>query len=278
MWGEWPFLSLLLTAPAPYSLLLGTTGNFVLRFSSIFLLLIKLFLVRGELLFWQQQILNAWFPCAWLHCNYQCRLPKVKRTYSFFRWWLNQWSQFLQFVSSVQLEAERVYSVVSEHRNDSCIHNTDTDTYPTTWSQLPSPFFPCHCWQGCAHTLLSPCLFPCTFPQMSQALILGSCSPRESILKKTRKIIREWSNNWMYTWTSTVPKDYHILVINKWKANTSKFSWQRLGWDRTSTDSEESVRNLLAAVKGQQRPEIYSKPALGCDSIYPRWGWCQMRL
>lgn len=97
-----------------------------------------------------------------------------------------------------------------------CFQSTETTpafkhryrhTYPPMWSQLHSPFFPCHSGQGCAHTLLSPCLFPCAFPQMSQALILGSLSPGESILKKTWKIIREWSNNWMYTWTSTVPKD-----------------------------------------------------------------------
>lgn len=35
----------------------------------------------------------------------------------------------LAVLSSVQLEAERAYSVVSEHRNDSCIHNMDTDTH-----------------------------------------------------------------------------------------------------------------------------------------------------
>lgn len=155
----------------------------------------------------------------------------------------------------------------SQHR----YRHTDS----TMWSQLPSPSFPCHSWQGCVHTSLSPCLFPCILPQMSQALILGSFSP---FWKKAWKLIREWSNNWMYTWTSNVPKDYHILVINKWKANISKFSWQRLGRDRTSTDSEEPVRNLLAALKGRQRPEISSKPVPGCDSINHLWGWCQMRL
>lgn len=56
-------------------------------------------------------------------------------------------------------------------------------------------------------------------------------------------------------------------VINKWKANTTKLPWQILGRDRTSTDSEEPASNLLAALKAQQRPEISSKPVLGCDSI-----------
>lgn len=35
----------------------------------------------------------------------------------------------LAVVSSVWIEAERVYSVVSEHRNYSCIHNIDTDPH-----------------------------------------------------------------------------------------------------------------------------------------------------
>lgn len=67
----------------------------------------------------------------------------------------------------------------------------------------------------------------------------------------------------MYTWTSAFPKDYHILVINKWNANTSKFPWQRLGRDRTSTDSEGTCKQPAGSTEGSARPE--NLPGLHLD-------------
>lgn len=155
----------------------------------------------------------------------------------------------LAFVSWVQLVAERVYSVVSEHRNNSCIHNTDTDPHipPLEASSLlPSSLA----------TVGRGVLTPYSPHANSRALShkcprpSGYFNPEESILKKTWKIIREWSNNWMYTRISTVPKDYHILVINKWKANTSKFPWQRLWGDITFTDSEGTCEQPAGSTEG----------------------------
>lgn len=150
--------SMAISFPAPSSLLLETTGNFASHFSSLFFVL-KIFLPRGELLLWWQQILNAWFPCAWLQCNYDCSLSKVRRTYSFFS------GDLTNAVSSGSCELSSAWGrkgLFSGFRAQKWLLHSQhghRHTYPTMWSQLPSPFFPCHSWQGCAHILLSPCLF-----------------------------------------------------------------------------------------------------------------------
>lgn len=96
----------------------------------------------------------------------------------------------LALVSSVWIEAERVYSVVSEHRNYSCIHNIATD--PHIPPLEPRSFLPSSLATA-GRGVLTP--YPphahLTLPTNAPDPILGSFNPGESILKKTWNTIRE---------------------------------------------------------------------------------------
>lgn len=76
----------------------------------------------------------------------------------------------LAVVSSVQLEAERVYSVVSEHRNYSRIHNIDTDPHiPPLEASSLLPSSLATVAGLCSHLTL-PMHFPTNAPDPSSGL------------------------------------------------------------------------------------------------------------